>query len=105
MDNEQYYNTLIDFLSEPEAVERWLKACIVAYAVNTGQLQSLIGCAEETIEYLNHIDGDRSSRPTRLDGFWVHEAHADYEAFQVVIDKVGESLGLLQEYREKGQPE
>jgi hypothetical protein len=85
--DEDYYNTLIDWFREPESVEKYLKAAVKAYALNKDQLQSLIGCAEEALEYLNG-----------------KEAHSmGYEIFEGVKDSVRESMYLLQEYKEMEQ--
>jgi hypothetical protein len=98
--DEDYYNTLIDWLREPESVERFLKACVKAYAVDKDQLQSLIGCAEEALQYLNGIDLTNWV-PHPFDHFWPNQAHAmGYEIFESVKDSVQESLCLLYEYKE-----
>jgi hypothetical protein len=95
-ESEKYFNTLIDFLSEPEAVERFLKACIAAYALVPDQLQSLVGCAEEVYEYLNGID---TAEPlTGLEGYWERRAYIDYEEFEFAKEQVWKSKVLLQEY-------
>jgi hypothetical protein len=85
--DEDYYNTLIDWFREPKSVEKYLKAAVKAYALNKDQLQSLIGCAEEVLEYLN-------AKEVRSMG---------YEFFDEVKDSVCESMYLLQEYKEMEQ--
>ncbi|GHV91465.1 hypothetical protein AGMMS50268_19680 [Spirochaetia bacterium] len=82
--DEEYYETLIDFFWDPESVEIYLKASVKAYAVNKYQVQSFIGCAEEVIEY---IKPDPLSR--------------DFGLFEEIKIRVRKSLGLLYEYLEK----
>jgi hypothetical protein len=87
---DEYYDTLIELFVEPDFLEKFLRACVKAYALNTEQLQALEGCAEEAREHLKKHD--------RYD----FDCHTSFDAWQKwhddALSNITRSIALLCEY-------
>jgi hypothetical protein len=96
-EDREYYETLIDLFTDPEALEKFLKACVKAHAVHTEQLQSLKGCAEEMIEYLKMLNR-RSPSAEYANHRWFPKTDLEKSDNEDAIELIWRSIELLDHY-------